>query len=116
MFKNSAILQCPECDHGLVNMGSSIQRIHPIPKYIQRNYDRILVVWYILTPFLVYLMALSLRGGGDMRSLAIALLVMIFTPPLVMTCIRRAFPIYRITDCPFCGYHGEVKLGYHFYA
>ena len=116
MKKNTnPILECPHCKKGLVNIGSNLERLHPVAKFINRNRDKILAAWFCLTPFLIYAMAVSLFPD-DMRSLIVALLAMVISPPVFLACIERSYSIYRVTDCPYCGFHDEEKLGINFYA
>jgi hypothetical protein len=68
-----------------------------------------------MIPFLIYGMALSLFPG-DLRSLSVAMLAMVMSPPIFLACIERSYSIYRVTDCPFCGFHHEEKLGINFYS
>lgn len=109
------ILECPKCKKGLVSIGSKLERLHPVAKFISQKRDKILVIWFCAIPFMIYAMAVSLHPG-DLRSLAVAIIGMVMAPPIFLACIERSFRIYRVTDCPYCGYHDEEELGFNFYA
>lgn len=75
---------------------------------------------YVTTIFLWYaLMSLGLKlvfhrfgtgtmgfGGGHV------LLAMAIVPFVLNYFLLRLFPVYRLTDCPYCGFQEEQKLGF----
>ena len=111
MESNRSVLQCPECQKALVNIGSRVERIHPIPRFINQNYTNIVGAWALVS--IVGLIVVPLLFGGLYwgRFLGFALVGSILTPSIVMFFLVRCFPVYRITDCPYCGFHEKQKLG-----
>lgn len=103
---NRSVIKCPECDKPLVNIGSRVERIHPIPKFIQNHHSMVLFVSYILST------AFFLSGimGYD-RFIGFALVSTYLFIPFVLFMIVRLFDLYRITDCPYCGFHEKQNLG-----
>lgn len=106
---NRSIITCPECGHGLVKIGSKVERIHAIPRFITRHHTLINIVWVFVSPFALFL---CIRGTGyTTRTVGLAWGAFLFAPSLIMYFLVRVFNLYRITDCPYCGFHEEVKLG-----
>lgn len=109
MKGNRSVLECPECEKPLVNIGSKVERIHPVACFIRDRYVTVIVGWC----FIVYVVlgALSRSGWGTGRGGGIIVLALGGIPVLVNFVLLRLFPIYRITDCPYCGFHEKQRLG-----
>ena len=102
---NTMVLQCPICKHALVKTGSKVERIHPIPVFCKEHYMSIVGVNAILSCIIVGL------SPGLGRSVGYALFAWLCFPSAIMFILVRSFSLYRITDCPYCGYHHKQKLG-----
>ena len=103
---NTSVLECPECAKPLVNIGSRVMRIHPIPRFIQDNHSYIVMFFCIIST--VFFMSGIL--GYD-RFIGFALVgSYLFFPFILFLCVR-IFSVWRITDCPYCGFHEKQKLG-----
>jgi len=100
-----AILKCPSCDKSLVNIASKVERVHPVARFIEENYFRVLLGWGLFTP-----VALILIGGMD-RGIGFGAMGLMAIPVFGMYFLKRAYPLYRVTRCPYCGYHEKLKLG-----
>jgi len=103
---NNSILQCPECDRGLVNIGSKVERIHPVAVFINNHSFKIVPIWAVIATLLVFS---GVFGGG--MSIGYGWIAILFAPSVIMYFLLRVFSIYRITDCPYCGYHFKQRLG-----
>ena len=49
--------------------------------------------------------------ADEMRGLAFVWFAMVGSPAVVLYFVPRFFDAYRVIDCPYCGFHEEVKLG-----
>ncbi|MDB4300557.1 hypothetical protein N9961_00615, partial [bacterium] len=107
---NRSVLSCPSCENPLVNIGSKVERIHPVARFIRDRYMTIVFGWVLLVPFIIgYVSKLHFGGGGNTHGMGFfALLVL---PFVVNFFLLRIFPVYRITDCPYCGFHEKQHLG-----
>lgn len=103
-------LQCPQCYVVLAIVGSKVERIHPVARFITHHYTGIVVGWGLLTPAILYLFA---RGQTpvQMKTVGFAWVALMSIPSLVMFFLIRAFSLYRVTQCPHCGYREVKKLG-----
>ena len=100
-----AILKCPSCEKSLVNIGSRVERVHPVPRFIDRHY------WKIFLSFLpLYFVVASVVGGAG-RGFFLGYLGFMMIPVFGMYILKRMYPVYRVTDCPYCGYHHKLHLG-----
>ncbi|MCU0795727.1 MAG: hypothetical protein MUF31_07290 [Akkermansiaceae bacterium] len=79
-------------------------------RLIQNHHTAINLGWAAFSPVLIYWMT---RGQSPVqfRSLGYAWAGLLFLPSLVMFFLIRFFPLYRITDCPYCGHYELKKLG-----
>lgn len=110
METNRSILQCPDCEKALVNIGSKVERIHPVAKFINKHYNRIIGTWTFFTPVIVIGYAYAVAGYID-RFVGFALIATLLAPFAVLYLLLRSFSLWRVTDCPYCGFHEEQKLG-----
>ena len=106
----SPILQCPQCKKSLVNIASEVERIHPIPRFIKKYSYRMLGWWTLATFPILYILAEHTNLLG-LRHIVFAWFALICFPCVVIYILPRFFSVYRITHCPYCGFHDEVKLG-----
>lgn len=108
---NTSILKCPECEKSLVKIGSQVKRIHPVACFVKDHYMKIVLSWVILMP----LMLAAVPGRDTFTgSLGVGLgfSSLFFVPFVVNYFLLRAFPLYRITDCPYCDFHEKQRLGF----
>ena len=110
METNRSVLQCPECEKALVNIGSKVERTHPVARFINKHYNRIIGTWTFLSPVLVIAYGYLVAGYVD-RFLGFALIATLLAPFAVLYLLVRCFSLWRVTDCPYCGFHEEQKLG-----
>lgn len=110
MKANPSILQCPNCKRGLVGIGSKLERIHPIPRYIKNNFDRIFPCGILATFPLLYAFV-ELTESTDLRGIMFAWFGLIAIASVILFLIPKFFDVYRITDCPNCGFHDEDNIG-----
>lgn len=106
MNANKSILQCPECKKPLVNIGSKVERIHPIARFINNHNFTIVIILALVSTGLVF----SGKFSGA-RSIGYAWVALLMAPSVIMYFLLRVFNLYRVTDCPYCGFHEEQKLG-----
>ena len=110
MKTNKSILECPACDKPLVNIASKVTRTHPLARFIQNyNFTIVVVSGFIAT----VIMMLSYAFGffESRRGFGFVWFTLLFFPSFIMYFLLRIFNLYRVTDCPYCGYHDEQKLG-----
>lgn len=100
-----SILECPSCEKSLLKIGSRVERVDPVPRFIDRHYLKVIVVSALSFPLVV-----AATGGPD-RGMFLGWMGFIILPVLVMYVLRRMYPIYRVTLCPHCGYREQLKLG-----
>ncbi|MGE9266740.1 MAG: hypothetical protein ACQKBY_01485, partial [Verrucomicrobiales bacterium] len=108
--RNTSILACPECEKALINIGSKVERIHPVVRFIDRYEMQMVAIWWTLT-----LLGLGYgigEGMGNLRSAGFGGVAVMVVPHIVFYFVRRLFPLYRVTDCPYCGFHAEQRLGH----
>lgn len=120
MPPNTSILQCPKCQKPLVNIASKVERIHPVAVFIDKYYMRIMLVG-IICSLAIFLAVVLLSQPPEKEHISIiaskgraagfALLAAAITPAIIMYFLVRCFSLYRITDCPYCGFHEKQKLG-----
>ena len=106
-----AILDCPSCGMPLVNIGSRVERIHPLPRFIERRYYTIILLWGFSSIILLGILNAFLAISTKRNELGMLGLVVILAPAFLMRVLKCSFPLYRITDCPFCGHHEKLNLG-----
>lgn len=111
MTPNRSVLQCPECQKPLVNIGSKVERIHPVARFIRERSTTIVMVWLPFIPLIMYLTSLVAGDLGGDRVIAFCFFALLLLPFAVNFFLLRLFPVWRITDCPYCGFHDEQKLG-----
>lgn len=102
--------QCPKCGKGLVNIGSRLERIHPIPVFIRKYSDRILAGWIITTLPILWTVA-EIIEGPDLRFIMNFWMGMIACVGLILFLVPKFFDVYRITNCPYCGYKSKMNIG-----
>lgn len=110
--RNRSVLQCPQCEKPLVNIGSRVERIHPIARIIKDHYVATIFAWMILVPGIIGLTykLVDTNGNGNL-SVSFGFFALLMVPFIINFFLLRCFPIYRITDCPYCGFHEKQKLG-----
>jgi len=95
----------------LVGIGSKVERIHPVAKFLKEHYVTAIVIGFfgevagVGVIFRLFGTGTSGFGGGYV------LVALAFVPFVLNYFLLRLFPIYRITDCPYCGFHEKQKLG-----
>jgi len=107
--QNSSVIQCPECGKSLVGIGYKVARIHPIPRWLEKNGYQTFCWWALISPFLLY--AWTFNSPILERGLAFGWFGMVSIGGIILYFIPRFFNAYRVIDCPYCGFHEEVKLG-----
>ena len=105
---NKSILECPQCGKPLVNIASKVERVHPVAKFITRHHFKIMLLMSFVS---VAMTLLYLSNGNFERGMAFAWSGLILAPAVIMYFLLRMFSLYRITDCPHCGYHEKQRLG-----
>jgi len=95
----------------LANIGSKVERIHPIARFMGKHTLAMILVWGVVSFGLFIILSFALENRSHVRLLGWIWFYSFVTPILIMCSIRSLLPIYRITDCPFCGHHEEIKLG-----
>lgn len=95
----------------LANIGCKVERIHPFARFMGKYTFAKIVVWGIVSFLLFILLSFFLGNMVLIRLLGWAWFYAFLAPILIMYFIRSLIPLYRIKDCPFCGYHEEIKLG-----
>jgi DNA-directed RNA polymerase subunit RPC12/RpoP len=104
--KNYSTVQCPDCGKPLVNIGSKVERIHPIPKFISDYHN------YILLAFCSASTIFFVSGVlGHDRFIGFALVGSYLFSAFILYLLVRVFSLWRITECPYCGYYNKRKLG-----
>ncbi len=101
------MLQCPDCSKPLINIGSSVERIHPVARFIKNYYWRIQIVSVAAILLAFVGMALIWPRSG----IAYVAEPFLLLPTITMFILIRRFSLYRVTNCPYCGFHHERKLG-----
>lgn len=110
MKTNTSILQCPECGKALVNIGSKVTRIHPVARFIENHgFTLVIVLGFVSagTLFSLYIFGIF----QSMKYFAFVLPALLFTPSLVMYFLLRCYSLYRLTNCPYCGFEEKQRLG-----
>ncbi len=54
---------------------------------------------------------LLVRSGSGGLGISFGMFGWALVPFIVNFFLLRLFPIYRITECPYCGFHVKQKLG-----
>ncbi len=112
MKPNRSVLSCPTCEKPLVNIGSKVARIHPVARFIKDRYVTIIVAWIFLIPFIVqFVFWVSGASSAGRLGISFGLFALLLVPFIVNFSLLRLFPVYRITDCPYCGFHEKQRLG-----
>ena len=111
MKPNRSVLQCPKCEKPLVNIGSKVQRIHPVARFIRDRYISSVMLWFLAMPFIIYGTTWAFGGGSGNLSLSFGTFALAMLPFVINFALLRLFPVWRITDCPYCGFHEKQKLG-----
>ena len=93
-----------------MNIGSEVKRLHPVARFIEDHYTGIVLGWGILTPAMIYWVARE-QSPVQMKSVGYAWGALLFLPSFVMFFLIRAFSLYRVTNCHYCGHHETQKLG-----
>lgn len=88
-----------------------MERIHPVARFIRKRYATIVVAWLLFIPLIIYLTGLIAGDLGGARVIAFCFFALLLIPFVVNFFLLRLFPVWRITDCPYCGFHEEQKLG-----
>ena len=90
------------------------------PEYTFNNYIRLFtelpfmrwILNSVVFAALVVVLIIFIDTLGLKRSAGYGGVALIFVPSIVMYFLKRAYPLYRVTDCPYCGYHAKQKLGH----
>lgn len=112
MKPNRSILVCPECEKPLVGIGSRLERIHPLARMVKGWYGVTIFIWYVLMFFGLKLVFHLFGTGTSGFGGGYVLLALAMVPFVLNYFLLRIFPVYRITDCPYCGFHEKQKLGF----
>ncbi len=94
----------------LINIGSKVERMHPMARFIRENHSKILGWNSVLVTVFFFGFAFFCDRGFAFGWMA----AMVF-PAFIMYFLIRCFSVYRVTDCPYCGYHHEQRLGRSFW-
>lgn len=103
-----SIIQCSKCLKSLVGFGSKVRRIHPVARFMVKHSIKILVLWFPF--FTAAILALIYFWPSKVWTGIYAVLLPL--PPFIVYFLPRCFPIYRITECPYCGSSHAQRLGY----
>lgn len=95
----------------LANIGSKVERIHPAARFMRKHSLVMILGWGVISFILFILLSYFLENRIVVRLLGWAWLYAFLAPVFIMYVIRRLIPLHRITDCPFCGHHEEIKMG-----
>ena len=108
--KNSSILSCPRCGKPLVNIASKVVRVHPVARFIEEHHFHLVIICgFIMTGIL--LLGYQLGFLGYFRGALFAWLALITAPSMIMYFVVRCFSFYRVTECPYCDFREQQKLG-----
>ena len=102
------ILQCPGCSKPLVHFGSKVRRVHPVARFVTKHWVKMMFLSY---PLLI-LTAVVLVWFYPSEIWPWMLGALLPLPPFLAYFMLRCFPIYRITECPYCGFYHEQRLGF----
>lgn len=107
-----SILVCQACGMSLANIGSKVERIHPVARFFEHHTAVKILVWGLICLSIILLLAYA-NVFDHMHPLIaeLACFIAFLAPILILYFIRSRIPLYRITDCPFCGHHEKLKLG-----
>lgn len=86
--------------------------MHPLARLLERHSLAITLLWGFCALSLLTLLAVLGVVASDRFTLGLMGMTLILAPIWLLHWLKRAFPIYRITDCPFCGHHERRKLGH----
>ena len=107
MKKNQSVLSCPSCSKPLVNIASKVERVHPVARFINAYHTAIMIT---MSGMLLTLIVTGVFGYD--RFIGFAVIISVIIPHIIMFFLIRCFKIYRVTECPYCGYHEEQELGH----
>ena len=93
-----------------MNVGSKVERIHPVAQFLKKCYLWIVGGWILLIPLILKLTVEFLPSGGGSTH-GLGLFALLVVPFVANFFLLRLFPVYRITDCPYCGFHEKQRLG-----
>lgn len=70
------------------------------------------VIWFLLMPVVIWLTYVLLgdRPSGGL-GMGYGFFALVMVPFVVNFLLLRLFAVWRITDCPYCGFHEKQKLG-----
>lgn len=107
-----SILVCQVCGMSLANIGSKVERIHPVARFFEGHTAVKILAWGFISLSLFLLLAYE-NVFDHMHPLIaeLAWFITFLVPILILYFIRSRIPLYRIKDCPFCGHHEKLKLG-----
>ncbi len=107
-----SILVCQACGMSLANIGSKVERIHPVARFFEHHTAVKILAWCFISLSLFLLLA-YVNVFDRMHPLIAELtwFITFLVPILILYFIRSLIPLYRIKDCPFCGHHEKHKLG-----
>ena len=80
MTPNLSVLQCPECQKPLVNIGSKVERIHPVARFIRERSTTIVMVWLPFIPLIMYLTSLVAGDLGGDRVIVFCFFALLLLP------------------------------------
>ena len=94
-----------------MNIGSKVERIHPVARFIKDRSFVIIAGWVVLLP-IIGIFTLKVTGVYKFGTImGLGILALMVVPFAVNFFLLRLFPVYRITDCPYCGFHEKQYLG-----
>ena len=95
-----------------MNIGSKVLRIHPVARFIRDHYVTTVVIWFLMMPVIISVTQWALRDSrGGSLNITFGVFALALVPFVVNFTLLRLFPVWRITDCPYCGFHEKQKLG-----
>jgi len=101
-------LRCPDCSKPLIRHSSKIQRVHPVARFFTTHWVKFIFTAY---PILIVITVLGIYLWPS-KNWVYIFSASLPLPPFISYFLLRCFPIYRVTECPFCGSYRELKLGY----
>ena len=101
-----AILECPSCGQSLLNIGSRVERIDPLPRFIDDHYFKLLIFWSFFIP--IPLLFTTILG----EFVTFLMIMLVIVPIFGLYVVKRSYPLYRVTECPYCGHREALKLGH----
>ena len=74
-----------------MNIGSKVERIHPIARFVKDYYMWIVFSWVI---FILIIGFVAMGGGGGVLGLGYGMISILMVPFVINYFLLRAFPLY----------------------